>query len=122
MIIKTTELIGISLIQYIGQIEKILDDSKTKIKYFKKEKEKLEALKYTRAAFIEVLNMIKNAEQNEDKMLQKVFEQGKTGISWEDFWKAEFDRTQKIEEKQEDGKTTIPNGTGEATDFTGEKV
>lgn len=120
--IKTTELIGISLIQYIKQIEKILDDSKTKVKYFKKEKEKLEALKHTRVAFIEILNMIKNAEQNEDKMLQKVFEQGKTDISWEDFWEAEFDRTQKIEEKQEDGKTTIPNRTGEATDFTGEKV
>jgi hypothetical protein len=96
---KTTEIIGTKLITSIQDIERFLDEKNKKQKLFRKEKDQIEAMKNVRVAFIEVVQLLKNTEPYEDKAIKEIFEAGATGKPFDDFWKEEFDRTEKPKEE-----------------------
>ena len=110
MIVKTTELVGISVANAIDEIEKTLIEKQKKVKYFRKEKDQIEAMKQWRQAFIEIIGMLKSAEKHENDMIKNIFIEGSKANkkdvdgSFDEFWKKEFERKQVVEEKQEEVK------------------
>ena len=114
-LVKTTEIIGVSISETIQEIEKELIDKQHKTKIFRKEKDRLEAMKQWRQAFIEVIGMLKSVEKHEYETIKKIFMAGTNAAhaeletevlenEFEEFYKREFDRTQVKEELKKEEK------------------